>query len=152
MTTCLLARSGKPTLHCGVNYHCGLFHRGRCRGLSACTATGLGGMTLKTIHSNARKGVTTLAELTLAIDRNELALFVFINVTIDAVHQTVLPGADSLMHGFVALMQQELHVIPPHHIRRFNALLQFHRLGIAISFPIDMDAVFVRKGMRRKHQ
>ena len=53
-------------------------------------------------------------------------------MAVDAFNQTVLFGANALMHGLVALVEYVLHVIGAHVSGRFHAALRFTepRLGL----------------------
>lgn len=44
-------------------------------------------------------------------------------MTIDTVLKTMLGRTDALVHGFVALMQDELHVIAQHDLFRFDTFV-----------------------------
>ena len=107
---------------------------------------GLGSVALETIHADACKRMAGLAELPRCIDRDELALLIFISVTGNAINQAVVLGAYALMHGFIALMHQELHMASAHHVGVFHTSLQFYRFGVAGLFPIRMDLIVVRNG------
>ena len=108
----------------------------------------LGSVALETIHTHACKRVARLAKLAVGVHRNELPLIIFVSVTINAVDQAMLLGADALVHGLVALMHQELHVVPAHHFGIFHALLQLNSLCISGFLPVETN-IFVRENRRR---
>jgi hypothetical protein len=66
--------------------------------------------------------MTTLAELPLCVHRHESTLCVLVCVTINASRQAVPWGANTLVHGFVALVFEKFEVIPTHDIYRLDAL------------------------------
>ena len=53
------------------------------------------------------------------------AIGLLIGVTVDALFEAVFACAYASMHGFIALVHDELHVALTHDIRVFNALLAF---------------------------
>jgi len=60
-----------------------------------------------------------------------------IGMAVDAVLETVFRGADALVHGLVALVQDVLHVVAPHVVGRLHALLtavDFHHRTEAAGF------------------
>jgi hypothetical protein len=67
-------------------------------------------------------GMTALAELSLRVHRHESTLGILICVTINASHQAVPRGANTLVHGFVALVFEKFEVIPTHDIYRLDTL------------------------------
>ena len=85
-------------------------------------------MTLEAIHLNAREAVTTFAKLSRRVDPHESTIVVARCVATDTFDKTVLLGANSPLHGVVALMQKKFHMIAAHHVGGLNTLLAF-RLG-----------------------
>lgn len=46
-----------------------------------------------------------------------------LNMTINAVHKTMFLSAHTFMHGFIALVQNKIHVAAAHNLGRLNALI-----------------------------
>jgi hypothetical protein len=67
--------------------------------------------------------MTTLAELSLCVHRQESTLWILVCVTINTPRQAVPRGANTLVHGFVALVFEKFEVIPTHDIYRLDALV-----------------------------
>ena len=63
------------------------------------------------------------AKMLGAGNADELVIGVFHGMTVNAIFKTVFFGADALMHSFVALMQDEFHVIHAHEFRVSHAMI-----------------------------
>jgi hypothetical protein len=61
-----------------------------------------------------------LAKLTWCSDRYVFALLILVGMTVNALLEAVLLGAYALVHRFIPLVQEKLHVIPTHHLGRFD--------------------------------
>ena len=67
-------------------------------------------MTLETIDADGRIGVATAAEVLGITVAGRVRRITY--MAVDAFHETVLPGAYPLVHGFIALVQDVFHGTP----------------------------------------
>jgi hypothetical protein len=80
-------------------------------------------MTLKTIDAYTSIAMASGAELPRSIDRNGASVAINRYMTLYALLETVTLGPHPLMHGLIALMKQENHVVASDDRRWFHALL-----------------------------
>lgn len=85
--------------------------------------TWLGGMTFKAVQFDTCIAVTRLAELTFGRNRDIFPRLILVGMATYALIQAELLGANTLVHGFITLMQQKLHVILSHHSRIRHTLV-----------------------------
>jgi hypothetical protein len=64
-----------------------------------------------------------LAELSGFCYRNVLALLILVGMTVNALLEAVLFGTDAVVHRFITLVHEKLHVILTHDLSRFDALV-----------------------------
>ena len=85
------------------------------------------GVALKAVNGNHGVDVTRGAEMIGAgvarINQLPFGLPLRLNMAIDAVDKAMLLGAHALMHGFIALVQNKVHVATAHDLGRLHALL-----------------------------
>ena len=68
---------------------------------------------------------------------NNFSIAIWGDMTVDAFGQAMFFAANTLVHGFIALMQQVIHVISSHICRWLNTFFAFRcRHYIAIRIPI----------------
>jgi hypothetical protein len=74
------------------------------------------GMAFETIELDAGSDVATGTKVLVAVivNAHDIAAFIGCRMTIDTGDNTVLLGADAVIHGQVTLVQQILHMIGPH--------------------------------------
>jgi hypothetical protein len=80
-------------------------------------------MTLEAVYLHGGIAMAGGAKMFLAVN-----VRAGLHVTVDALDQAVLLGADAFTHGFVALVLDALHVPAPHDFHGF------HAFGIGIVF------------------
>ena len=78
-------------------------------------------MALEAVNVDRRVGVAAVAEVFLAAYPRRIGCAA--HMAPDAFIQAEPFGADTLVHGFIALVQDVLHVIPAHVGRGFDAAL-----------------------------
>ena len=94
-------------------------------------------MTFKAIELDAGRTVAAGAKMALVTDSNDFPIFARSSMTIDALDQAMLLGANTSTHGFVALVQQVFHVVGTHVRRGFDTLFALRsRHYLAIGIPI----------------
>lgn len=67
--------------------------------------------------------VTISAKMLLAGDTRVFTVCIWRHMTIDTSVETMLFGTNTPMRGFIPLMKYELHVVTPHDLSGFHALL-----------------------------
>ena len=95
-------------------------------------------MTFETIQFYADSLMTTGAEmLAIVIEyTSNLAIFTRRGMTIDAFLQAILFSANTLVHGFVTFVLEQIHVRCANNIGRFNTFFPFrgrHNIAVGIS-------------------
>ncbi len=104
-------------------------------------------MAPEAVHRHADEAMAAVTELTGRVDPNRLAPIVPARVAADASPEAVPLGTNAAMHGLVALVKQELHVVAAHHRCRLYALLTVATLNIG-----QGDANFVGRGLHTRDQ
>ncbi len=110
-------------------------------------------MTFKTVQFDADGEMAASTEMLALADACNLAIVSRSRMTIDAFNQTMLFTAYPLIHGFIAFMQQVLHVIRTHVCSGFYAFLTFwcgHDITVCI--PIRPRVLTARKAHCRPQQ
>ena len=79
-------------------------------------------MTLETIDTHAGIAMAFSAELPRRIDGNGASLAINGDVTFNTFLETVTLAPYPLVHGLIALVEQEDHVIASYYRRRFHTL------------------------------
>ena len=77
-------------------------------------------MTFPAIQADGGVSMAALAEMFVATSH---AIILGAGMTTNAFLQTVLLITDAFVHGLVALVQQQLHVVSTHKIFVFNAMI-----------------------------
>jgi hypothetical protein len=80
-------------------------------------------MALETVDIDRGIGVAAGTKIPWVFHPDILAVFTFDGVAVDTLFQCILPAADTLVHGFVPLMQNVVHVITAHLVFGLYALL-----------------------------
>jgi hypothetical protein len=91
-------------------------------------------MTSETIDIYSGIGVTSIAEMFLLIITGISAILLRRNMAIDALRQGVPGGADTFIHGVIALMQDEIHVVFTHLRNRLDAAKFFISFCLCLGY------------------
>ena len=79
-------------------------------------------MAFKTIEFDASESVASLTELPRRVDRNELPAGIRLNMALNASNQTMPRATNTVMHGQIPLMSQEMEMVFPHNLSRFDTI------------------------------
>lgn len=83
-------------------------------------------MALKAVHFHCSIVMTFAAKMFRILDGYRLVIRTLDHVAGKALFQAMLPGANTLVHGFVSLMQQDFHMVFAHEVGIFHALVTFY--------------------------
>ncbi len=108
------------------------------------------GVALETVDAYAGIGMAGGAKMLCVRGSRITSIRPWIDVTVDALLETVPLSAYATVHGLVALMKYELHVIAAHDLGRFHTLL---RLGLGNLRNIRIRNISLRdEGLAVKRQ
>ncbi|QQO56466.1 MAG: hypothetical protein N838_26995 [Thiohalocapsa sp. PB-PSB1] len=95
-------------------------------------------MAIEAIQCDRRIIVAGLTELMFCVDWQWLMIVIVTNMTANATGHAVFSRADATIHGGIALVPDQFHVIPAHVLGRLNTVIERRGLGRFQDKPPDI--------------